>query len=421
MAIAPTGDIYKVLNFAGSSSRSYGVYITGSAVYNAPQRDVEMKTIPGRNGAFVLDNGRFDNIEVTYPAGIFADSEADFAAAISNFRNFLCSKRGYCRLTDDYNPGEYRMAVYKSGLEVTPAQLRAGEFEITFECQPQRFLTSGENKISVASGDEILNPTLFASSPMLEIGGYGAIYLGDETVVMNNATIGVIVVADAFTPSKNYKNFTVTIDDTYANAGDAITLTSASLSRFIMTTNTPGAVQTNPPALTGTPTASISDSSKGSASASIDQAHAFVASVSLKTCSFQYGTAKTISVTGTYTCGVTGHGTQTATLTFSVAYDGSDTFTFTVSETNTSYLLWRTGSARSEQFLLDSSTSIMGNPVYIDLDIGEAYKIESGSVVSLNSGVIFPAKLPTLKPGVTTITYDNTVTDLKVVPRWWKV
>ncbi len=134
MAVAPTGAIYKALKFDNVSSRTYGVYITGEAVYNAPERDVEMITIPGRNGTFALDNGRFENIEVSYPAGIYADTEADFRQAISDFRNFLCSRKGYVRLQDEYNPDEYRMAVYKSGLDVTPAMLRAGEFNIVFDC-----------------------------------------------------------------------------------------------------------------------------------------------------------------------------------------------------------------------------------------------------------------------------------------------
>lgn len=144
--MAVTGDIFKSLTFDGESSRDYGVYITGQAVYNAPERDVEMVTIPGRSGAFALDKGRFENIEVTYPAGVFANTETEFAKAISDFRNMLCSRKGYCRLTDEYNPDEYRLAVYKSGLEVDPVQLKAGQFDITFECKPQRYLTSGEEK-----------------------------------------------------------------------------------------------------------------------------------------------------------------------------------------------------------------------------------------------------------------------------------
>lgn len=149
MAINKTGAIFKSLTFDGESSRDYGIYITGEAVFNAPEREVEMIAIPNRNGAFALDKGRFENIEVTYPAGVFAGSETDFAKAISDFRNMLCSRKGYCRLTDEYNPDEFRLAVYKSGLEVDPVALRAGEFDITFECKPQRYLMSGENKFIV--------------------------------------------------------------------------------------------------------------------------------------------------------------------------------------------------------------------------------------------------------------------------------
>ena len=85
------GLMFKSLTFDGTSSKDYGVYITGEAVFNAPERNVEMIDIPGRNGAYALDHGNFNNIEVSYPAGIFADNEEDFAQAISDFRNFLCS------------------------------------------------------------------------------------------------------------------------------------------------------------------------------------------------------------------------------------------------------------------------------------------------------------------------------------------
>ena len=197
MAVAPTGAIYKALSFDNTSSRNYGVYITGEAVYNAPERDVEMIDIPGRNGSFALDNGRFQNITVTYPAGIFADTEANFRQAISDFRNFLCSKRGYIRLSDEYNPDEYRMAIYKSGLEVEPAQLRAGEFEIAFECKPQRFLTSGETATHITtSGNAITNPTYFDSQPMLQVYGYGNIGIGTDQISIENTVLGRIKISE---------------------------------------------------------------------------------------------------------------------------------------------------------------------------------------------------------------------------------
>lgn len=227
MAVIPTGAIYKSLIFDGESSRNYGVYITGEAVYNAPDRDVEMISIPGRNGSFALDKGRFQNIEVSYPAGIFAETEADFAQAISDFRNLLCSRSGYVRLTDDYNPNEYRMAIYKSGLEVEPAQLKAGEFNIVFDCKPQRFLTSGETKRSVSSGSSITNPTLFPASPLMECKGHGNIYIDGVPIIVRSVPIGDVLISNGLSFTKsNMERGTVqeqiVLDVSKLNTGDNI-------------------------------------------------------------------------------------------------------------------------------------------------------------------------------------------------------
>ena len=190
MAIIQTGEIFKALRFDGTSagqggvlSSDYGVYITGEAVYNAPKRRVNMLQIPGRNGLFAQDDGAFDNITITYPAGLIQGTETDFKQAISNFRNALCSRVGYHRLEDDYNTDEYRMAVYKEGLEVSPADVKAGEFSITFECKPQRWLKTGDSWQTLSQYQSLSNPTLFDASPLFEVQGYGSftIQQGDIT------------------------------------------------------------------------------------------------------------------------------------------------------------------------------------------------------------------------------------------------
>ena len=140
--------IFKALTFDGVNSLDYGIYITGEAVYNAPERAVEMVNIPGKNGALALDQGRFENIEVTYHAGCFADSQADFADKVMKFRNALASRYTYKRLTDEYHPDEYRLGLYKSGLDVDAVRYgTAGEFNIVFDCKPQRFLVDGDREI----------------------------------------------------------------------------------------------------------------------------------------------------------------------------------------------------------------------------------------------------------------------------------
>lgn len=176
--------VFKSLTFDSVNSLTYGIYITGQAVYNAPQRVVNLVTVPGRNGAIAIDEGRFENIQVTYPAGCFADDQSDFAEKISAFRNALASKRSYKRLTDEYHADEYRQALYMSGLEVTPTYGRAGQFDIIFECKPQRFLLSGETAVTLSADGSITNPTAFDSRPLLVVTGTGVLDIGGHSLTI---------------------------------------------------------------------------------------------------------------------------------------------------------------------------------------------------------------------------------------------
>lgn len=205
-------ELFNSFTFDNLNSLDYGVYITGSAVWNAPERVLEMISIPGRNGALALDQGRYENIEVTYPAGIFCDSMEDFAEKIRAFRNVLCSRYAYVKITDTYNPDEYRVGLYRSGLEVDAVHYNsAAEFDITFECKPQRFLKSGDEAIPLHEGVDVLtnealeaitneagvpievnamiasftNPTDYPSRPLIVVPGPGYVQFGDQQIVVS--------------------------------------------------------------------------------------------------------------------------------------------------------------------------------------------------------------------------------------------
>lgn len=423
MAIAPTGAIYKSLIFDGEDSRDYGVYITGQAVFNAPEREVEMITIPARNGLFALDQGRFENIEVTYPAGIFADSDADFAQAISDFRNFLCSRKGYCRLTDDYNPDEYRMAIYKSGLEVTPTQLKAGTFDITFDCMPQRFLTSGETAVTIASGDTITNPTLFESSPLLETLGAGDITINGETIslVSSGMTVGEVVASNVV---QSYgSSVSVEFDTAFANNGDSFSF-KYEKPVFRYTARTYNADRVTNATITPT----TQDDIFTEVSRTQNSATYYVNFNYNSQILFEYGTAKSESIS--CTLGITAtinnaSATGTATLNVTLAYDGGHTITISYtasafSGVPSSALSTSNRVTIPEVVIFSSTPAVYGNhPVYVDLELGDAYIFLSGARASVNNALIAPAKLPTLKAGTNEITF--TVTTLKITPRWWKI
>ena len=417
MAIAPTGNIFKAFTFGGVSSRNYGVYITGEAVYNAPEREVEMITIPGRNGALALDKGRFENIEVTYPAGIYADNETDFAAAISALRNHLCSKTGYVRLSDEYNPNEYRMAVYKSGLEAEPAQLRVAEFDIVFECQPQRYLTSGETEVTVASGNTLTNPTQFDSHPLLKLSGYGNIHIGSSAIGVASSVPLQVDLGGTGTNS-------VTLDVSALSTGDLIYSAKQGYPVVsVIITSTRQSIYNHEFAFiymqsvtNGTVNAGTIDGRRLRVDIQPDLSMGLLK-----------GTSGTLTTTVVMQIGRPNTGTgvvEYAYVTFTVVttYNGSDTITISASESSTgvdnnlSYSY-----SYTQQGYYGLAAVAIPSPCYIDLDSGEAYGEVSGTMMSVNSFVSMPPELPALKSGSNTITFDNTITSLKVTPRWWKV
>lgn len=182
--------VFNSLTFDGENSLDYGIYISGEGVYDAPRRAVEMVTIPGRNGTLAIDQGRFENIDVKYAAGAFGSTQAEYAGRMRAFRNMLASRHDYVRLEDDYHPDEFRLGLYKSGLEVkTVSMSRAGEFDIIFDCKPQRFLKSGENVYTRTASGSINNPTLFEARPLLVVTGTG------------NLTVNGVQIAISATPT----------------------------------------------------------------------------------------------------------------------------------------------------------------------------------------------------------------------------
>lgn len=411
MAITQTGAIYKAFSFDNVSSRDYGVYITGEAVYNAPERDVEMISIPGRNGAYALDRGRFENIEVIYPAGIFADTETDFAQAVSDLRNYLCSKKGYFRLSDEYNPDEYRMAVYKSGLEVSPAQLKAGEFEIIFECKPQRWLTSGETATTVANNGTLTNPTLFESSPLLEVEGYGNIQFNGYEIKIENAVAGTVTIANSQKITGSPKTIPL-VNLALCNNGDAASIGSTTFDIYVF------AKSGN---LFNVDTLSIT-SDIGTASFYYKGGDSLNARINLTGLGFNIGSAYTATcatvISGSFSSGVTFSLTYNITIEYQTS--GSIIVSYNFVMDNTKFM-GQTLNVNFGGVDATSTKSILGNPTYIDCDIGEAYLINSGVPISLNQYIDLGSDLPKLASGTNTFTKSNTVTQLKVTPRWWKV
>lgn len=172
--------------FDGKSSRDFAVWINGSGVFKSPERDIKTIQIPGRNGNLTIDNGRYLNMEVRYPAYISENFKQNYDA----FKAWMESRRGYKRLADSYHPDHYRRARFKGPLEPEMGALnRYGTFDIVFDCDPRQFLKDGEKTEDFTSSGFIMNPTHFEALPLMRVYGTGTVTIGSMAVTINSADV----------------------------------------------------------------------------------------------------------------------------------------------------------------------------------------------------------------------------------------
>ena len=154
-----------VFIFDNHSSDEFGIYISEKDIHSAPARDQSFISVPGRNGDVVYDNGRYENVNVSYTC-----SCKDLFAAIKDIKSWLC-KPGYFQLSDDYNPSYFRYAAFSSNLKVDELINNVGKFTVNFNCKPFLYSNAGTLPQTKTSSFTIVNPEKFASLPLLKIYG----------------------------------------------------------------------------------------------------------------------------------------------------------------------------------------------------------------------------------------------------------
>lgn len=159
--------------WAGETSFSKGLTIERCPSFGSGQRIVEKTAIPGKSGDLVFDTGAFSNYIQSYEIW-FRDKSDGMISAAKNIAVWLLSPLGYQRLEDTYDPDVFRMAVYTGPIEIENWMLTYGRATLDFDCMPQRWLKSGQEPISVKSGDAVLNQWQTAK-PLLILEGNGQI------------------------------------------------------------------------------------------------------------------------------------------------------------------------------------------------------------------------------------------------------
>lgn len=418
--------------FGGVDSADFDLYIGGEGTFNAPKRSVDVISVPGRNGAIVIDQGHFENIEVSYTVINQEASLATFAQKLSGFRNAICAQRGYQRLSDTFHPDEFRLAMFVDDFEVKPIEhASASKFTIKFNCKPQRYLTSGEAPVVVADGESLTNPTLFDAEPLLAIKGSGTVSFGGYEIDVINPYRGDVMILDPNVYTRTQAGtiseslFNINVSDV-ANSGDEITI------RPITVMYSLDLYQLNyGDEVIKACTATDEDGTLGGTSSVLSVSEKTVKlSTVLDPVEFAFSnTQDFVLVTHTVTLkvGMISNAsivTKYYTVTFDVNYHvGTNNLDVQLSfyggSDDVNQVMM--SSASSKGISVDSTVFILGDPTYLDCELGEAYMIEDGEIVSLNKHIDMGSRLPKLVPGETEFSLSSNITECKVTPRWWKI
>nr|DAJ54107.1 MAG TPA: distal tail protein [Caudoviricetes sp.] len=169
--------------YDGKNSQDLGLLISGEKIYNSPSRDVTTVSIPGRSGDLIIDNGRYNNIEISYTVSFRKDVPEKTRA----LKAWLLSKVGYRRLEDTYQPEYFRLAAISNATEFEISINRYGTAELIFNCNPFLFSKGGEQTVLIpASGGRIYNPEYFVSQPIITVYGNG-----DGVLSVNNINYNI--------------------------------------------------------------------------------------------------------------------------------------------------------------------------------------------------------------------------------------
>lgn len=112
---------------------NYNAYAVYCNIFDRPERDVSVVSVPGRNGDLIFDNGRYKNVDRIYQIQVVGVEN------VHGLIRDLISTVGYQRLEDEYDPNVYMMARLKGKPVVKRFVGNAVLLTVTFDRMPQKW------------------------------------------------------------------------------------------------------------------------------------------------------------------------------------------------------------------------------------------------------------------------------------------
>lgn len=179
--------------YGGEASSDFGIVVAQAPSFERAKRKATTYTVPGRNGAILFQQDAYDDVTRSYEVWLTDKAEKDLVNSVNAFSAWLNSKDGYQRLEDSFEPEVFRLAYYNGGQDIENHMMQYGRATISFTCRPERFYKNAEAEIEVNNGDEIINPTRFASKPLIHIE-----VASDEEVTVSIGGVGITAQVEDF-------------------------------------------------------------------------------------------------------------------------------------------------------------------------------------------------------------------------------
>lgn len=212
--------------FNGRRCEDYGIHPVTRPNIPAPQKDIEVLTIPGKSGMLTKDNKRYEPIEIPIEFN-FSSRPGEWGLAFRNAKRWL-SGSGELEFSDD--PDYFYKVYYAQIVESERELKRIGRFNANFTCDPFSYLKDGKREYD--SSEVLYNPYSVAH-PAYRITGEGVCCLTVNNQTMR-ANVGQNLTIDtdrmiAFREDGTINNTAISGDyeDLYLQEGDnQISITS---------------------------------------------------------------------------------------------------------------------------------------------------------------------------------------------------
>lgn len=179
--------------FNGRSSRDFGLTVEKAGVAAKPNPRITKVTVPGSSRDFYYLEEGYDNINISYRVWCMEPEKDMVLDRLGEIMRWLGTDT-YVVLSDTYDPEHFRLARCVSGLDPELLLRRAARQEITFSCDPYRYLWAGEETVEaeILAGQEptvsLHNPTGIPALPEIRIQTTGS------------ATYKLLIIGDTETP-----------------------------------------------------------------------------------------------------------------------------------------------------------------------------------------------------------------------------